>query len=94
MQETNERHVDAQNGPANIESNLVIICAGSSAGKRAEALGEMASDTGVVPAEGSPMPKSVMGSNSGRGSESGNFAQSSNVRLCASRCGGDTCPGD
>ncbi|BBH03007.1 FAR1-related sequence 5 [Prunus dulcis] len=30
--------VDAQNGPANIESNLVIICAGSSAGKRAEAL--------------------------------------------------------
>ncbi|KAI5351621.1 hypothetical protein L3X38_004512 [Prunus dulcis] len=33
--------VDAQNGPANIESNLVIICARSSAGKRAEALGEM-----------------------------------------------------
>ncbi|KAI5337878.1 hypothetical protein L3X38_017149 [Prunus dulcis] len=33
--------VDAQNGLANIESNLVIICAGSSAGKRAEALGEM-----------------------------------------------------
>ncbi|BBG93108.1 Ankyrin repeat family protein, partial [Prunus dulcis] len=33
--------VDAQNGPANIESNLVIRCARSSAGKRAEALGEM-----------------------------------------------------
>ncbi|KAI5311177.1 hypothetical protein L3X38_000001 [Prunus dulcis] len=33
--------VDAQNGQANIESNLVIRCAGSSAGKRAGALGEM-----------------------------------------------------
>ncbi|KAI5338427.1 hypothetical protein L3X38_017698 [Prunus dulcis] len=33
--------VDAQNGPANIESNLVIRCAGSSARKRAEALGEV-----------------------------------------------------
>ncbi|KAI5323134.1 hypothetical protein L3X38_032206 [Prunus dulcis] len=26
------------------------------------------------------------------GGESGSFAQSSNVELCASRCGGDTCP--
>ncbi|KAI5328697.1 hypothetical protein L3X38_028094 [Prunus dulcis] len=34
------KDVDAQNGPANIESNLVIRCARSSAGKRAEALGE------------------------------------------------------
>ncbi|KAI5317312.1 hypothetical protein L3X38_037019 [Prunus dulcis] len=33
--------VDAQNGPANIESNLVMRYAGSSAGKRAEALGEI-----------------------------------------------------
>ncbi|KAI5324820.1 hypothetical protein L3X38_033893 [Prunus dulcis] len=33
--------VDAQNGPATIESNLVIRCARSSAEKRAEALGEM-----------------------------------------------------
>ncbi|KAI5338146.1 hypothetical protein L3X38_017417 [Prunus dulcis] len=33
--------VDAQNGPATIESNLVIRGARSSAGKRAEALGEM-----------------------------------------------------
>ncbi|KAI5349263.1 hypothetical protein L3X38_002150 [Prunus dulcis] len=33
--------VDAQNGPVNIESNLVIRCAGSSARKRAEALGEI-----------------------------------------------------
>ncbi|KAI5350777.1 hypothetical protein L3X38_003668 [Prunus dulcis] len=33
--------VDAQNGPANIESNLVVRCAESSAGNRAEALGEM-----------------------------------------------------
>ncbi|KAI5329931.1 hypothetical protein L3X38_029328 [Prunus dulcis] len=32
--------VDAQNVPVNIESNLVSRCAGSSAGKRAEALGE------------------------------------------------------
>ncbi|KAI5341842.1 hypothetical protein L3X38_009717 [Prunus dulcis] len=33
--------VEAQNGPATIESNLVIRGARSSAGKRAEALGEM-----------------------------------------------------
>ncbi|KAI5339461.1 hypothetical protein L3X38_018733 [Prunus dulcis] len=33
--------VDAQNGPANIESNLGIRCDESSARKRAEALGEM-----------------------------------------------------
>ena len=33
--------VDAQNGPANSESNLVIRCAESSAEKKAEALGEM-----------------------------------------------------
>ncbi|KAI5339687.1 hypothetical protein L3X38_018959 [Prunus dulcis] len=32
---------DAQNGPATIESNLVVRGAKSSAGKRAEALGEM-----------------------------------------------------
>ncbi|KAI5328703.1 hypothetical protein L3X38_028100 [Prunus dulcis] len=33
--------VDARNGPANIESNLVMRYVGSSAGKRAEALGEI-----------------------------------------------------
>ncbi|KAI5324307.1 hypothetical protein L3X38_033380 [Prunus dulcis] len=33
--------VDAQNGPANIESNLVMRYVESSAGKRAEALGEI-----------------------------------------------------
>ncbi|KAI5328699.1 hypothetical protein L3X38_028096 [Prunus dulcis] len=33
--------VDARNGPTNIESNLVMRYVGSSAGKRAEALGEI-----------------------------------------------------
>ncbi|KAI5313595.1 hypothetical protein L3X38_042771 [Prunus dulcis] len=33
--------VDAQNGPANVESNLMMRYVGSSAGKRAEALGEI-----------------------------------------------------
>ncbi|KAI5339077.1 hypothetical protein L3X38_018349 [Prunus dulcis] len=41
LQDGGKNFVDAQNGPANIESNLVIRCAGSSAGTRAEALGEM-----------------------------------------------------
>ncbi|CAL2246904.1 unnamed protein product [Prunus armeniaca] len=47
-----------------------------------------------MPAEGSPMLKSAMSGKIGRvaGSESGWFAQSFDVGLCASRCGGDTCP--
>ncbi|KAI5318364.1 hypothetical protein L3X38_038072 [Prunus dulcis] len=39
--QSKELFVDAQNGPATIESNLVIRGARSSAGKRAKALGEM-----------------------------------------------------
>ncbi|VVA31590.1 PREDICTED: mRNAion elongation factor [Prunus dulcis] len=51
----NMRSVDAQNGPANIESNLVIRCARSSAGKRAEALGEMGWEVKVGALQKVPM---------------------------------------
>ncbi|CAL8137178.1 unnamed protein product [Prunus armeniaca] len=53
------------------------------------------SDTGVVPAKGSPMLKSAICDNFGRvtikGSGSERFAQSFDVGLCASCCDGDTC---
>ncbi|CAL8174158.1 unnamed protein product [Prunus armeniaca] len=78
----------------------------SSAGEKARTFGvgrtcrrqggrssRQASDTGVVPAEGSPMLKSAICGHFGRITGSGNesFAQSFDVGLCASCYGGDTC---
>ncbi|CAL8164143.1 unnamed protein product [Prunus armeniaca] len=50
------------------------------------------SNTGVVPVEGSPMLKSAMSDKFARvtGSENGSIAQSFDVGLCVSCCGGDT----
>ncbi|CAL2276635.1 unnamed protein product [Prunus armeniaca] len=80
----------------------------SSAGEKARTFGvgrtcrrqggrssRQASDTSVVPAEGSPMLKLAICGNFGRitvnGSGNESFAQSFDVGLCASCYGGDTC---